>query len=116
MQVDAIIKVRFKTTAENGRQRAVTGEIYGCPLFIDGEAFDCRLYLEGRTFNLGETYEVGIRFLNPQWALPLLAVGKRISLWEGKEVASGEVLRIDNKKINKTEEMDQSHIPSSPTE
>ena len=94
MQPDAIIEIRFKTTGENGRQSAVAGEVYGCPLFVDGEAFDCRLCLEGRTLDLGETYEVGVKFLNPQLALPHLSPGKSIYLWEGKEIATGKVVRL----------------------
>jgi len=94
MQPDAIIEVRFKTTAEKGRQTAVTGEVYGCPLFVDGEAFDCRLCLDGRTLDLGKTYEIGVKFLNPQLALPRLLPGKTVSLWEGKEIATGKVVRF----------------------
>lgn len=94
MQPDAVIQIRFKTTAEKGRQAAVSGNVYGCPLFVDGEAFDCRLYLEGRTLDLGKTYEVGVKFLNPQLAMPHLSPGKAISLWEGKEIAIGEVVRL----------------------
>jgi len=94
MRFDAIIEVRFKTTAENGRQGAITGEIYGCPLLVDNEAFDCRLYIKGQTLSLGETYKVGIKFLNPQLAMPHLLPEKTIGLWEGKEIATGKVVRL----------------------
>jgi hypothetical protein len=42
---DAIVRVRFKTTAEGGRQSPIRiGEPpYGCPLVVDGKTFDCRL-------------------------------------------------------------------------
>jgi hypothetical protein len=43
MKSDAIIKIRFKTTAEGGRQGAVVGKFYGCPLFVDGEEVDVAL-------------------------------------------------------------------------
>lgn len=94
MKPDAVIEVRFKTPSEKGRQGAVVGEVYGCPLFVDGEAFDCRIYLEGKTLDLGKTYEVGVKFLNPQLALPHLSPGKSIYLWEGKEIATGKVVRL----------------------
>jgi len=96
MRSDAIIKVRFKTTAEGGRQGAIiiVEHHYGCPLFVDGEAFDCRLLILGQTLQLGETYELPIKFLNPQLVLPKLSPAKSISLWEGKEIAVGEVVRL----------------------
>lgn len=94
MQIDAVIEIRFKTAAEKGRQGPVVGDFYGCPLFVDGEAFDCRLILGGKTLALGRCYEVGVRFLNPHLALPLLSPGKAISLWEGKEIATGKVVRL----------------------
>jgi hypothetical protein len=94
MKPDAVIKVRFKTPWQKGRQGAVVGEVYGCPLFVDGEAFDCRIYLEGKTLDLGKTCEVGVKFLNPQLALPQLSPGKSIYLWEGREIATGKVVRL----------------------
>jgi hypothetical protein len=94
MQPDAVIEVRFKTPSEQGRQGAIVGQVYGCPLIVDDEAFDCRIYLEGKTLELGKAYEVGVKFLNPQLALPHLSPGKAISLWEGREVATGKVKRL----------------------
>jgi hypothetical protein len=57
---DVIIEVRFKTSAEGGRQGNVEIALtpYGCPLIVDGEAFDCRFLLKERVLELGETYEV----------------------------------------------------------
>ncbi|MGD0586406.1 MAG: hypothetical protein ABSA86_11650 [Oryzomonas sp.] len=94
MKPDAYIRVRFKTTAEGGRQGAIEGNIYGCPLFVNGEGFDCRLFHEGRTLQLGETYEVAVKFLNPDFVMPMLSPGKSITLWEGKEIATGNVVRL----------------------
>jgi hypothetical protein len=49
---DAIVEVRFKTTAEGGRRRPLSGaEYFGCPLFVDGEAFDCRFWLINAKFS-----------------------------------------------------------------
>jgi hypothetical protein len=96
MNADAIIEIRFKTTAEGGRQDAIVGTFYGCPLFIDGEAFDCRLSLNGKTLLLGETYKLPVKFLNRDLVLPKLSQGKTVILWEGKEVATGRVLSFEN--------------------
>ena len=94
---DAIIRVRFKTTAEGGRQGPiVVGDTpYGCPLFVEGEAFDCRLLITSQTLHLGETYELPVKFLRPELVLPKLSPGKPLELWEGREIATGKVVRVD---------------------
>jgi hypothetical protein len=100
MTPDIIIEVRFKTPAEGGRKTAVGSadgvvvDYYSCPLIVDGEAFDCRLLLERRRLELGQIYDVPVKFLNPQLVLPKLTQGKDVLLWEGKEVAIGKVLRV----------------------
>ena len=96
MKPDAIIKVRLKTTGEGGRQGPIViGEApYGCTLFVGGEAFDCRFLMRAQTLELGNAYELPIKFLNPQLALPTLSPGKPVMLWEGKEIATGKVVRL----------------------
>ena len=98
MKPDAIIEVRLKTTAEGGRQGAivVAKRPFGCPLFVDGEAFDCRFLIERQTLELGSTYELPIKFSHPELALPKLSVGKSVTLWEGKDIATGKVLSLVN--------------------
>lgn len=96
MKPDAIVEVRFKTTAEGGRQNAIviTEIPYNCPLFVGAEAFDCRLLLKSQTLELGATYELPVKFLRPELALPKLSVGKPVTLWEGKDIAVGKVVRL----------------------
>ncbi len=94
MKPDVIIEVRFKTTAEGGRKTSVVGQVYGCPLFVDGSGFDCRLILEGRELQLGGIYEIPVKFMNPDLVLPKLKRGKLITLWEGKEIATGKILKL----------------------
>jgi hypothetical protein len=94
MKPDAIINVRFFTTAEGGRSTAVEGRFYACPLFVENESFDCRLLLEGRRLELGATYEVPVKFLYRELALPKLAVAKEVVLWEGRNVAKGQVVEV----------------------
>ena len=91
---DIIISVRFFTTSEGGRLRDVQGEYYRCPLLVDGEAFECRLLLYGRHLELGTTYEVPVKFLSREYALPMLYVGKEVLLWEFKVVANAHVTNI----------------------
>src|SRR5258705_3438512 len=97
MKPDAIIKIRLKTTADGGRQSAIAiaKHPFGCPLFVSGEAFDCRFLIEDRTLELGGTYEVPIKFLHPDLALPKLSVGTPVTLWEGRDIATGKVLSLE---------------------
>src|SRR5689334_166923 len=87
MKPDVIITVRFRTREEGGRQTPLIIEDipYSCPLLIEGRAFDCRVLLSGTTLELGLMYELPIKFLSPELALPMLSPGRRVSLWEGKE-------------------------------
>jgi hypothetical protein len=92
---DAIIELRFKTTAEGGRQTDLfheSGE-YRCALFINEEAFDCRIFYDNRV-QLGSLYKLPVRFLSPDLALRKLSRGCSIRLWEGKDVATGTVLEV----------------------
>jgi hypothetical protein len=102
VKADAIIEIRFKTTAEGGRATAVgLSEIpfYACPLLIDGQAFDCRIFLDGKILELGKIYKLPVKFMNFKIVSPLLSIEKQITLWEGKEIANGKVLEILNNSI-----------------
>ncbi len=94
MTPDITIQVRFKTPAEGGRSGPIIGAHFGCPMFIAGQAFDCRLLTNGRTLELGKEYELPVKFLNADLALPKLSPGAEVALWEGKEIATGKVLRF----------------------
>ena len=91
---DAIIEVRFKTAGEGGRETSVAGDVYSCPILIDGRGFDCRIFLGNMVVDLGEYYQLPVRFLNRDLAISMLFPGKPITLWEGKDVADGKVLDI----------------------
>lgn len=92
---DAYIEVRFRTTIEGGRKTPIIGDIYACPIFIDGEGYDCRLLIYGMKIDLGMPYEIPIKFLNRDLILPKLAIGKKIILWEGKDIADGKITKIN---------------------
>jgi hypothetical protein len=98
LKEDIIIRVRFKTTAEGGRTEDIRPNnavgFYGCPLFVDGAGFDCRIFLDGKTLRLGETYELPVKFLDADNALPKLSIGKDIVLWEGKDIATGKIIYV----------------------
>ena len=95
MKADATIRIRLLTTEQGGRRGAIQGPRYGCPLMVNEKGFDCRLMLqESELLELGETYEVGVKFLNRELAIRELEAGKSVSLWEGKTIAIGQVVAI----------------------
>lgn len=99
-QPDIDIKVRFRTSVEGGRKTSLKSKIaledacYACPLLVDKKAYDCRLLIGKNELERGKEYEVSLQFLDKESALPHMSVGKHITLWEGKEVADGQVIRI----------------------
>jgi hypothetical protein len=94
MDTDAILRVRFKTTSEGGRQTDLDGDYYSCPLFVDGRGFECRIFIKGLAIRLGVWYELPVKFMNKDLVFPLLSKGKSVDLWEGKVVASGTIAEV----------------------
>jgi hypothetical protein len=88
--------VTFLATEEGGRNGPTpsSGRI-GFPMQVDGQYFDAFFNLsETGAIAPGQTVTAGLKFLSPDLVVPLLAVGKEFSLWEGKLVAKGRVLAI----------------------
>jgi hypothetical protein len=98
IEPDALIRVRFLTSAQGGRNFDLVASNYGCPLFVDGledRGFDCRFVLsQAACIELGNEYEIEIKFLEPDKALAALEKGSRITLWEGRTIATGNVVEI----------------------
>lgn len=94
MRFDAVVSVRFLPSAEGGRRSEIVGQLYACPLFVAGRAFECRLLLQEGRAVLGESYELPVAFLCPEEALAVANVGDDVSLWEGKTIARGRILRV----------------------
>jgi hypothetical protein len=99
MKPEAIIKLRLKTAEEGGRQGPLfLTEKFGiaCLLFVDGEYFGCRFLGQGQdqTLQPGETYELPVIFLHSDLVLPKLSPGTFVKLWDGKDIATGTVVRL----------------------
>jgi len=93
---NVMARVRLYTSEEGGRSQPIPAIQFSCPLFFQGEGFDCRLLLDqpGIGLLLGESAVVPIKFLFPEDIMPRLKKGDQFRLWEGKEIAKGEVLEI----------------------
>ena len=97
LRPDVIVRVRLLTVAEGGRHKPIPAVAFGCPLFFEREGFDCRLLLNqlGSGLELGEERsDVPIKFLFPEHVKGRLRVGAHFKLWEGKDIATGEILEI----------------------
>lgn len=94
MRINIYVNVLFKPTLAGGRNTPVTGEYYACPMIIYGKAYDCRLLLQGKTLKLGHLYEIPVTFLDKELVAPKLSIGTKVILWEGKEVAYGEITKV----------------------
>jgi hypothetical protein len=92
----ARLELRFLTPAEGGRSHDIaSGEYYSAPFFVGDRGFDCRLCIGGGLLELGSSYELGAVFLDPEAALPLLKPGTSVRLWEGKTIATGLVVAVN---------------------
>ena len=94
MTPDAYLKVRFMTPEEGGRNTPIQGDYYACPLFVEDEWFDCRLLIGGKTLALGQLYELPVKFMNKDSVLPKLSIGKVVTIWEGKDIGLGAVIKL----------------------
>src|SRR5688500_17145122 len=92
MTPDIIMSVRIFLPSEGGRSTAVSGEVYGCPLFVEDEGFDCRLLLHGVRLELVDVYEVDVMFLTRDVIISRLSIGKEVLVWERKNVGVVHVI------------------------
>lgn len=90
---------------EGGRRTPISVPTYGCPVFFEGvpelsaHAYDCRMSISdlGRPISPGDTVEeIALAFLSADQVLPHMMPGVTFTLWEGKTIGSGTVLRIED--------------------
>ena len=94
----AIIRVRFKTPSEGGRQTdvSIAGDtLYACVMMMSGEAFDCRILVRDQTLELGESYDLPVAFLAGDQVTAKLSPGVAINeLARLRESGSGLARRV----------------------
>jgi len=88
-------EVSLLPTSEGGRKGPTPPDMFGCPVSVAGELFDMRMDLTAvGALRPGRSAEVPIRFLRPDLVMPLLHLGDAFTLWEGKTIGTGKVLKI----------------------
>ena len=99
-----VARMRLLSQEEGGRSHPLPSDAFGCPMFFENipelssHGYDCRILLSGIRKPVvpgDEVEEVGILFLSPEEVFAHLRSGARFTLWEGKTIAHGEVLRIE---------------------
>jgi hypothetical protein len=100
-----IASIRLKSTAEGGRETPIAPPIHHATAFFESVPAlrqfgrDCRMLVAeyGNPIPPGETVdEIALLFLYPDDVLPHLSPGVEFTLWEGKTIGTGTVLRIEN--------------------
>jgi len=101
----AIARISLARTEEGGRRTPISAATYPCPVFFEGvpelsaHGYDCRIALSdlGRPISPGDTVdEVAMAFLSADEVLPHLRPGVTFTLWEGKTIGRGTVLRVED--------------------
>ncbi|GKT26119.1 hypothetical protein [Acidovorax sp. SUPP3334] len=97
-------KINLFSNFDGGRSQAIPAMNFGCPVFFENipalskHGYDCRLLMSeyGQSISPGEIAEpVPIIFLSQDEVLLHVKVGAQFSLWEGKKIGVGEILKIE---------------------
>ena len=100
-----IASIHLTRTEEGGRKQPLPPRIFGCPVFFENvpdlqaHGYDCRMLLaeHGKRIPPGGTIgEIALLFLLADEVLPHMKPGVEFSLWEGKTIGSGTVVRVED--------------------
>ena len=105
-QVAALIQITAKESW--GRTPPQLGVEFRFPLVVGGLAYIARFSVsDGDAFSRGMPIEVPIEFMFPDKALPRFTPGTQFTIWDGKDIGTGKVLRLvdtSNKSLERTRE------------
>lgn len=99
------VNITFYPTDKGGRKLPTGSHFLGTIFVINESKHECRLLLEEvGPISPGESKnEVPIKFLCPDLVLSKLRVGTKFYLWDMRNIAEGEVVKIinTNKELGK---------------
>lgn len=99
-----IASITLKGVDEGGRRTPISVPTYGCPIFFENvpelsaHCYDCRMMVSELAEEIppGATVsEIALMFLSEDEVLPHLKPGVTFTLWEGKTIGTGRVVRIE---------------------
>ena len=100
-----IARISLVRTEDGGRRTPISMLTYGCPVFFEGvpelsaHAYDCRMSVSdlGKPIAPGDTVdEIALVFLSADEVLPHMKPGVTFTLWEGKTIGRGAVVRVED--------------------
>lgn len=92
---DIIATIRFRTTAEGGRNGPILTDTLRCMMVFGPEVFDCLLMLQQvGNVQLGEIVTVPMRFLVADLLRGKLKPGDKFYLRDYRVIADGEVKSV----------------------
>lgn len=93
---DITVEITFLPKGRNVRAGPIVGRSLGCEVVIDGARYPIRFELEpGKAIELGSTALMHGTFDDFDSVLPVLSVGKAITLWEQRgAIGHGVVKKI----------------------
>jgi hypothetical protein len=100
-----IATIHLTRTEEGGRNQPLPLRAFGCPVFFENvpefqaHGYDCRLLLPEHGEPIppgGAAVEIAVLFLSADEVLPHMKPGVRFSLWDGKTIGSGTVVRLED--------------------
>ena len=90
-----VADVTLYPTENGGRKGPTASEWFGCPVMVTKDnlnAWDCRILLNGTPLWPGDTRRVGMVFLSPDQAVPILRAAGKFYLWDGRLIGEGTVV------------------------
>lgn len=93
---DIIAELLLLPTEAKGRLTSICSGEHRGVLGVGSEHFSVRWFVPvGEELTPGGCSETfGIQFLFPEAALPYFKVGSKFTVWEGREIGSGRVLKV----------------------
>lgn len=100
-----IATIHLLRTEEGGRRQPLPVMAFSCPLFFESvpalseHGYDCRILVNehGAPIVPGETVDgIPLLFLSEEEVLPHMKPGVYFSIWEGKTIGHGSVLRVED--------------------
>lgn len=100
---DICAQISFLSESEGGRAEPISGERrFGCPMKFPGAEgfFDGFLLLEkSQRIEPGSVHFVNIALLSPELLVGRIAEGDEVTLWQGRDIGHGRVVRVLNHSL-----------------
>lgn len=96
VEPDVIAEITLAPTESDGRLSSISSGEYRGVLGVGAQHFSVRWFVptSSALVPCGRSGTFGVQFLVPEAALPYFQLGTSFSVWEGRDIGSGVVLRV----------------------